>query len=53
MLIAYIPLLVAIIGVLVWVLASNGKLQRMGEHMFWTGTLVTLLTAASHTVKIG
>lgn len=53
MLIAYIPLLVALIGVLIWALASKQIAQRIGEHMFWTGLLVTLMTVSNHTLKIG
>jgi hypothetical protein len=52
MLIAYVPALFAIIGLLLYVLASNAKVQRIGEHMYWTGLLVTLMTLASATVKI-
>ncbi len=52
MLIAYIPALVSIIGLLIYVLSSKPKVERIGEHMFWTGLLVTLFTVASHVVKL-
>jgi len=52
MLIAYFPLLICIIGLLMFVLASNAKLARIGEHMFWTGLLVTLLSTAGKTVHL-
>lgn len=42
MLIVVIPLLVAIIGALVYGLASNPKAAELGRCMFWTGLLVTL-----------
>ncbi len=52
MLVAYIPALVMIIGLLLYMLASNAKVQRLGEHAFWTGLLVTLMTAARATIKL-
>lgn len=53
MLIAYVPLLVAVVGVLVYVLASNGKAQEIGRAMLWSGILVTLFVEAGHVVHIG
>lgn len=50
MLVAYIPLLVAIVGLLMFALASNAKVARIGEHMMWTGLLVTLLSVMGKTV---
>ena len=52
MVIAYVPLLVAVIGLLIFVLAANGKLQKVGEHMLWTGLLVTLFSAAQRLVHL-
>lgn len=51
MFIAIIPLVVAIIGLLMYVLASNTKVSEIGRIMFWTGLLVTLFVAAGRTVK--
>jgi hypothetical protein len=34
-----IPLLVAVIGALVYALSSNGKVSRMGEIAFFVGLL--------------
>lgn len=53
MIIALWPLLVAIIGLLMYVLANNAKVVEIGRAMMWCGLLVTLFTVASHTVKIG
>lgn len=45
MLSIWIPLLVCIIGALVFAFAK-GDVKRLGEHAFWTGLLATLLTLA-------
>jgi hypothetical protein len=37
------PLLVAVVGLLMYVLASNPKVQEIGRIMFWTGLLAFLL----------
>lgn len=52
MLIAVFPLVVAIIGLLMYVLASNTKVAEIGRAMFWCGLFVTLFAAASHTVRL-
>jgi len=36
-------LLIALIGLLMYVLASNSKVQEIGRIMFWTGLLAFLL----------
>lgn len=53
MIIAYIPALAAIIGVLMYALCANPKLQEMGKIIFLCGFLVTMLTAAHATFKLG
>lgn len=53
MIIAYLPLLVFIIGVLVYALSANAKVAEIGRTMMWTGLLVTLAVAAGHVVRIG
>jgi hypothetical protein len=50
MLVAYIPALVMIVGLLIWFFTT--KFNKVGEHMFWTGLLVTLFTAARATIKL-
>jgi hypothetical protein len=52
MLIAIIPLLAAIIGVLVYALAQNAKLVEVGRALLWCGLLVTLFVAAHETVSL-
>ena len=53
MIIAYIPLLFAIVGLIVFIWPkTNTNVTRVGEHMMWTGMLVTLLSLASKTVKL-
>lgn len=52
MLIAFIPLLAIIIGLLVYVLAGNAKVAEMGRITFACGMLVTLFVAAKHVVKL-
>lgn len=43
----YLAPLVALIGVLMYGLAGNPKLTRIGEIMFFAGLLVTLFTMSS------
>jgi len=53
MIIAYAPILVCLIGLLVYVLATNAKVVECGRAAFWCGLLVTLLVFSTHTVAIG
>lgn len=53
LIITVIPLLVAIIGLLIYALAANPKVAECGRLMFACGTLVTLWSLAGHTVRIG
>jgi len=49
MLTILIPLLIAVVGVLIYALASNPKLVRIGEILFFCGTLVvTALLGGQH-----
>jgi hypothetical protein len=38
-----ITLLVALVGLLMYILAANPKVQEIGRIMFWTGLLAFLL----------
>lgn len=40
-----LPLLVALVGLLMFALSSNAKLVRIGEIMFFSGLLAFLLGA--------
>lgn len=50
--IAYVPLLVALAGLLMFVLSSNPKLVRIGEILFAAGILVFLFALSGRTVKL-
>lgn len=50
--IAYIPLLAAVVGVLLYALASNAKIQEVGRIMFACGFLVTMFVLAEHVIKL-
>lgn len=52
MLISLVPLLVAVLGLLVYALASNPKAAEAGRLAFACGLLVTLLVAAHSTVRL-
>ena len=47
-----LPLLVCIVGLLVYVLASNPKVSEMGRIAYGFGLLVTLLVFSTHGVKL-
>jgi hypothetical protein len=51
--IIYLPLLVAIVGVLMYGLAVNPKLVEIGRIMFWTGLLSFLMTCAPAMLSLG
>lgn len=53
MLIAIVPLIVAILGAFLYVLASNTKAIEIGRALMWCGLLVTLFVVAKHTWKFG
>lgn len=52
MLIAYIPLLVALLGLVVYALATNTKVAETGRLAYACGLLVTLFVAAKHVVRL-
>ncbi len=47
-----IPLLVCIVGLLVYALASNAKVQELGRIAYACGLLVTLFVLATKVVKL-
>jgi hypothetical protein len=53
MVIAIFPLVVAIVGLLIWLLASNGKASEAGRIMFFCGVLVFVWNSAKEVVHIG
>lgn len=52
--IIYLPLLISIIGLLMYVLAGNPKIVEIGRIMFWTGLLAFLMGGgAIHAIQGG
>lgn len=52
MIIAYVPLVVCLVGMLLFAL-SDAKVSTLGKDMFWTGLLVTLVSLSGHLVTLG
>ena len=52
MLVVLIPALILVIGLLLYALASNGKVQEIGRIMFACGMLVTTWVLATRTVTL-
>jgi len=50
--IIYLPTLIGIIGLVIFVLASNPKASEIGRLMLGAGLLVTLLEVAQHVLRI-
>ncbi len=53
MIIAYIPFLFALAGLIMWLVSSNKKVQDIGAILFICGWFVTMWTLASRTLRIG
>ena len=49
----YLSLLVALVGVLLYALATNGKVVEIGKISFFAGLLAFLLQIAPKVVGIG
>ena len=47
-----VPLLVAVVGALVYALSSNGKLAEMGRILFLVGVLWLVYLFAGRTVRL-
>lgn len=50
--IAYVAALIALLGLLLYVLASNSKVVEVGRIVFFCGMLATALQLATRTVKL-
>jgi len=48
----FLPVLVSLIGVLMYALCTDAKLQAIGKDMFWVGLLAFLLTYSGQAIKI-
>lgn len=50
--IVLLPLLVAVVGVLMYALATNPKVQEMGRIAFFCGLLVFLLAGGEQVITL-
>lgn len=53
MMIAVWPLVIAVVGALVYALASNSKASEMGRIAFFVGLLWLVYSLVGHTLKLG
>lgn len=49
---AALPFLFALVGLLMYVLASNTKVSELGRILFFAGMLATLLPLGGHLVRL-
>mgnify|MGYP007083431297 CR=1 FL=1 len=47
-----LPLLVAVVGVLIYVLSADPKVQEMGRIMFFCGLLAFLMRGAEQVISL-
>lgn len=52
MLIVLSPLIVCLIGLVIYIIAGNPKVSEVGRIMLWTGLLAFLLGGVSHAAKL-
>lgn len=53
MAVAVAPLAIAVLGLLMWVLASNPKVSEAGRILFFCGALVLTMSLAKETFRLG
>lgn len=53
MFIALVPLFVAIVGLLMYILASNPKVSEIGRIMFFCGLMALMFSSARESIRIG
>jgi hypothetical protein len=53
MIIAYVPILFALVGLLMYALCANPKLQEVGRIVFAMAFLVTMASFAHNIFRIG
>lgn len=53
MLIAVYPLVLAIVGALVFALASNQSAKELGRGAYWAGMFALAFALAHYTVRLG
>lgn len=52
MLISWVVVLIALVGLLMWMLSSNGKVAEVGKVAFFCGLLVTCMLLGGKTVRL-
>jgi hypothetical protein len=50
--VVWLPVLVGLIGLLMYALSTNGKVQEIGRIMFFCGCFVWLLQQTPHSVTL-
>lgn len=53
MVVAIYPLVIAVVGLLMWVLSSNPKVSEAGKILFFCGALVLTMALGSKTLHLG
>ncbi len=48
----FLSLIVSVIGLVIYFVATNPKVNEVGRTMFWTGLLAFLLAYGSHSVGL-
>lgn len=48
----YLSLIIALVGLVLYFIASNPKVSECGRILFWTGLLAFLLTNGGHSVGL-
>ncbi len=51
MILAVFPLVIAVVGLLMYALSSNKKVERIGEILFFVGMLWLVYISAARVVK--
>ncbi len=52
MAIAWFPVIILVIGILLWFIAGNGKVQEAGRIMFFCGLLVLCFALSREVVRL-
>ena len=50
--IAYLTIIIALVGLLMWVLSSNAKVAEIGKILFAAGVFAFVFTLTGRTVKL-
>lgn len=53
MIVAVVPVLVAVAGALTYALSANGKVQELGRIAFFVGLFFTVAGVAGHVIRLG